>query len=125
MTALNLIHVEEPLLEFRFGQTLVYPRDGLFLYGPVDDGRPEINYGVIGTPAGIARLERWTQSVASFISSPLPRRGAKLIEAQHVPFPGFAAAYNSIWPIKPRTAVTTIDGEARRRPCASPIATRP
>ena len=30
MTALNLIHVEEPLLEFRYGQKLVYPRDGLF-----------------------------------------------------------------------------------------------
>ena len=86
MTALNLIHVEEPLLEFRYGQKLVYPRDGLFLYGPVDDGRPEINYGVIGTPAGIARFERWTQLVSSFISPPPPRRGAKLIEAQHVRF---------------------------------------
>ena len=83
-----------------------------FLYGPVDDGRPEINYGVIGTPAGIARFERWTQLVSSFISPPPPRRGAKLIEAQHVPFPGFAAAYNSAWPTKPRTVVTTIDGEA-------------
>jgi hypothetical protein len=44
MTALKLIHVKEPLLEFRFGQKLVYPRDGLFLYGPIDGGRPEINY---------------------------------------------------------------------------------
>ncbi len=112
MTALKLIHVKEPLLEFRFGQKLVYPRDGLFLYGPVDGGRPEINYGVIGTPAGIARLERWTQSIAGFIAPPPPRRGAKPVEPQHVPFPGFAAAYNSGWPVKPRTTVATIDGTA-------------
>lgn len=115
MTALDLIHVEEPLLEFGFGQKLVYPRDGLFLYGPVDGGRPEINYGAIGTPAGIARLERWTQMVAGFIPPPPPRRGARPIEPQHVAFPGFSAAYNSVWPIKPRTVVTTIDGEALRR----------
>lgn len=49
--------------------------------------------------------------VAGFIGPPPPRRGAKLIEAQHVAFPGFSATYNSIWPTKPRT-VTTIDGEA-------------
>jgi hypothetical protein len=101
-----------PLLEFRFGQKLVYPRDGLFLYGPIDGGRPEINCGVIGTPVGIARLERWTQSIAGFIAPPPRRRGAKPVEPQHVPFPGFAAAYNSGWPIKPRTAVATIDGAA-------------
>lgn len=112
MTALNLVHIEEPMLEFRFGQKLVYPRDGLFLYGPVDGGRPEINYGVIGTPAGVARLERWTQSVAGVIPPPAPRRGVRPIEPQHIAFPGFSAAYNSIWPAKPRTTVTTIDGEA-------------
>jgi hypothetical protein len=112
MRALKLIHVQEPLLEFRFGQKLVYPRDGLFLYGPVDGGRPEINYGVIGTPAGIARLQRWTQSIAGFIAPPQQRRGAKPVEPQHVPFPGFAAAYNSSWPLRPRTTIATIDGAA-------------
>jgi hypothetical protein len=112
MTAAKLIHIEEPLLEFRFGQKLVYPRDGLFLYGPVDGGRTEINYGVIGTPAGIARLKRWTHSIAGFIPPPPPRRGAKLVEPQHVPFPGFAPAYNSGWPTEPRTTIATIDGPA-------------
>jgi hypothetical protein len=55
-----------PLLEFRFGQKLVYPRDGLFLYGPVDGGRPEVHYGAIGTPAGLTRLEPWTGMVAGY-----------------------------------------------------------
>ena len=112
MTALPLVHIDEPLLEFRFGQKLVYPRDGLFLYGPVDGGRPEVHYGAIGTPAGLARLERWTTMVAGFLPPPPPRKGARLIEPQHVAFPGFSAAFNSVWPVKPRTTVATIDGEA-------------
>lgn len=112
MTPLNLIHISEPLLEFRFGQKLVYPRDGLFLYGPVDGGRSAVNYGAIGTPAGLARLERWTQLVAGFLPPPEPRRGARLIEPQHVAFPGFSAAYNSAWPTKPRAMISTVDGEA-------------
>lgn len=70
----RIVHVEEPLLEFRFGQKLVYPRDGLFLYGPVDGGRPAVNYGAIGTPAGLARLERWTQALGGFMPPPAPRK---------------------------------------------------
>jgi hypothetical protein len=77
MSALPLVHIDEPLLEFRFGQKLVYPRDGLFLYGPVDGGRPEVHYGAIGTPAGLARLERWTEMVAGFLAPPPPRKGAR------------------------------------------------
>lgn len=108
MTDLNLIHLPEPKLEFRYGQTLVYPRDGLFLYGPVDGGRPEIHYGAIGTPAGVDRLEKWAKALDGFIDVPPPRKGARAIEPQHIPFPGFAAAYNAKWPIKPRTVINTI-----------------
>jgi hypothetical protein len=112
MKELDLIHLPEPELEFKYGQTLVYPRDGLFLYGPVDGGRPEIHYGAIGTPAGIARLERWAKSLEGFIDVPPPRKGARPIEPQHVPFPGFAAAYNAPWPVKPRTVINTISETA-------------
>lgn len=112
MTALNLINLPEPQLEFKYGQTLVYPRDGLFLYGPVDGGRPEIHYGAIGTKIGIERLERWTKLIAGFVDIPQPRRGARLIEPQHVAFPGFSAAFNSPWPIKPKTVIDTIDPSA-------------
>lgn len=115
MNTPTLVHIDEPLLEFRFGQKLVYPRDGLFLYGPVDGGRPEVHYGAIGTPAGLARLERWTTMVADFLPPPPPRKGARLIEPQHVAFPGFSAAFNSVWPVKPRTTVATIDGEVLAR----------
>jgi hypothetical protein len=112
MTKLNLIHLPEPQLEFKYGQTLVYPRDGLFLYGPVDGGRPEIHYGVIGTKAGVDRLERWAKSLAGLIDVPPPRKGARPIEPQHVAFPGFSAAYNASWPTKPKTVVNTIDPSA-------------
>jgi hypothetical protein len=109
---LPLVYTPEPLLEFRFGQKLVYPRDGLFLYGPVDGGRPEIHYGAIGTPAGLARLQRWTSMVAGPLPPPSPRKGARPIEPQHVAYPGFAAAFDTPWPVKPRTTIATIDGEA-------------
>src|SRR6478735_3225526 len=98
MKKLDLILLPEPLLEFKHGQTLVYPRDGLFLYGPVDGGRPEIHYGAIGTKVGVERLERWANSIAEFVDVPPPRKGAKAIEPQHVAFPGFSAAYNALWP---------------------------
>ena len=75
---------------------------------------PRCNYGAIGTPAGLARLEHMdAKSVARFPATRQPPRKARdLIEPQHVAFPGFAAAYNSAWPAKPRTSIATIDGEA-------------
>jgi hypothetical protein len=110
MTALKVIHVDEPSLEFRFGQKLVYPRDGLFLYGPVDGGKPIVHYGAIGTPSGLARLEQWASLAAGMILPPLTRRGAKAIEPHHVLFPGFAAAFNTEWPVKPHSVIATVDG---------------
>jgi len=95
-----------------FASVRSWPRDGLFLYGPVDGGRREIHYGATGTPPGLARLERWTQVVASFLPPPPARKGARLIEPQHVAFPGFSAAFHSPWPVRPRTTVATIDDDA-------------
>jgi hypothetical protein len=112
MSKLDLIHIPEPLLEFRYGQKLAYPRDGLFLYGPVDEGRSQVKFGAIGTPDGIARLERWAESVGSLINAPPPRPHARAIEPQHVVFPGFAQAYNTGWSAKPHTKITSIDSSA-------------
>jgi len=115
MTSLKLTHIDEPYLEFRYGQQLYYPRDGLFLYGPVDGGRPEVHYGAIGTPAGVARLQHWAQTVGGFLPTPPLRRGARAVEPQHVAFPGFAPAFNAAWPTKPRTTITAIDQQALSR----------
>jgi hypothetical protein len=35
MNGPRLIHIPEPRLEFRLGQKTEYPRDGLYLFGPV------------------------------------------------------------------------------------------
>lgn len=104
-------YIDEPKLEFRYGQQLEYSRDGLYLYGPVDSGpspRP-IRYGFIGTKAGRSRFERWASQVSGFISTPAPRRGAKAKEPHHVPFPGFSEAFNAIWSSKPAKVVDDLD----------------
>jgi hypothetical protein len=105
MTAPRITRIPEPMLEFQYGQQLVYPRDGLFLFGPVDGGRPPINFGVIGTPAGVERFTRWMAGVGRFIAPPEGQEE----DGQHVPFPGFAAAFASEWPEKPRKVIDTID----------------
>ncbi|MBS0343556.1 MAG: hypothetical protein JSS56_23885 [Proteobacteria bacterium] len=113
----EVLHIEEPKLEFRYGQQLEYSRDGLFLYGPVDgiqSPRP-IRYGFIGTRAGRERFERWAQQVSSFIAPPPPRKGAKAIEPHHVPFPGFSEAFNALWTSVPHKVIDDLDeGELGR-----------
>jgi hypothetical protein len=106
-----LIHIAEPLLEFGFGQKRAYPRDGLFMYGPVDGGLRQIQYGAIGTPDGIRRLEQWAGSISAVIPPPDPRKGAREIEPQHVLFPGFAPAFGVQWPTKPHRVIATIDSK--------------
>lgn len=108
MNKLHLVRIPEPTLEFRYGQQLVYPRDGLFLFGPVDGGRPPVNFGVIGTKDGVKRFRRWMASVRSYISPPEGQE----TDPQHVPFPGFSAAFASGWPEEPRHVIDTIDEAA-------------
>lgn len=113
----QLIHVAEPKLEFRYGQELEYSRDGLYLYGPVDasqNPRP-IRYGFIGTKHGLDRFTRWARQVSSFIGTPPARRGAKLIEPHHVPFPGFSEAFNAIWADSPTHVIDDLDEEDLHR----------
>ena len=61
----NLLYLEEPLLEFKFGQKLTYPRDGLFLYGPVDDSKDTrlIRYGVVSTSSGYEHFKHWANQI--------------------------------------------------------------
>jgi hypothetical protein len=111
MSKPRLIHLPEPQLEFRFGQTVDYPRDGLYLFGPVDAMREprQVRYGVIGTPESLRRFKEWAAQVASFIDVPPPGRMSKLIEAHHVAFPGFGEAFHAIWPTEPPRTITDID----------------
>lgn len=109
----RLTHLGEPLLEFRYGQRLAYPRDGLFLYGPVGDvGQLKaVRFGVIGTAEGVRRFNVWSKRLRGFIDVPPPGRRSRAIEPQHVPFPGFAAAFHAEWPETPAAVVADLDAE--------------
>jgi hypothetical protein len=107
----QLTHISEPTLAFRHGQELEYSRDGLYLYGPIDaaeNPRP-VRYGFIGTCAGLERFTRWAKQVSSFIATPPSRKGAKALEAHHVPFPGFSEAFNVLWSSTPARVISDID----------------
>lgn len=95
-----LDHVEEPELEFGFGQLADYPRDGLLLFGPLRDPSlpTEVRYGVIGEPAGIGRLERWAARVAGFVPRFVPPRNPDA--EHHTAFPGFEAVFQARWPAR-------------------------
>lgn len=110
-------YFEEPLLQFKFGQKLVYPRDGLFLYGPVDESKDtkQIRYGVISTPNGLKRFKAWAKTMNGFIDIPKPGKRSRANNPQHVPFPGFTEAFGAEWPVEPVIALGDIDPDELSR----------
>src|SRR6185436_4254281 len=86
MSRLMLRQVKEPKLRFGHNQALEDPRDGLTLFGPLDEGTTYgVRPGVIGTPDGIRRFWRWVDA----IQRPIDDR-----KTSRPPFPGFEAAFN-------------------------------
>jgi hypothetical protein len=80
---------DEPALEFRYGQAVADPRDGLSIFGPYDADRPgqpkNLSYAVVGTQAGISAFAAWVQCV----QGPIVSAGIDLWP----PYPGFSAAF--------------------------------
>ena len=102
--------LDEPSLEFRYGQMLTDPRDGLSLFGPYDgdaSGHPaSVSYGLVGTPDGIELFLKWSEAMV------LPRVEAP--RDRHrlwPPYPGFEVAFGSTWQTQP-VWKHTIDREA-------------
>jgi hypothetical protein len=82
-------------LLFAHGQALDDPRDGLTLFGPLDEDRPYgIRFGVVGTPAGIELLKAWVKRAQEPITNSPPR-------VARPPFPGFEAAFRVPWDYRP------------------------
>lgn len=106
----HITHFGEPDLEFRFGQRFVYPRDGLYFFGPVGAAATlsTVSYGVIGTPVGIERFSKWANTLRRFIPIPPPSPRSRGVGAQHVPFPGFAEAFRAEWPAAPGSTIDSI-----------------
>ncbi|HUV30415.1 MAG TPA: hypothetical protein VMY05_04895 [Acidobacteriota bacterium] len=92
---MRLLYIQEPLIQFGYEQKLEDPRDGLTLFGPLDQGRPYgIRIGVVGTADGVRRFKVWARRMQSPISS-MPSTVA------HPLFPGFEAAFLIPWASEP------------------------
>ena len=98
---LSLTIIEEPSLEFRYGQSVIDPRVGLSIFGPIDSDLPShprnVSYGLVGTEQGIAKAIKF-----------LNRSNKEIISTEYyknnrlwIPFPGFQTAFNCQLPIKP------------------------
>ncbi len=94
----------EPLLEFRYGQALSDPHDGLSMFGPTDSDRPEhissVSYGLIATGDGAAMWGSFAERVRKAILTD-DGKDPRLWP----PFPGFEAAFNCCWPSTPTRTV--------------------
>ena len=96
----SIIVLNEPELEFRYGQWMIDPRDGLALFGPFDtdlSSRPgKLSYILIGTDAGIVHFRKWADAMnyPAFVPSEKNQR-------IWPPFPGFEAAFCSKWSSEP------------------------
>ncbi len=100
----KLIFFEEPQLLFRYNQGMPDPRDGLSLFGPLDEGKPHgIRVGVAGTTEGIRRISAYLSRLEQPVFSTAPHRNRPV-------FPGFEAAFGV--PCHPKPYVTTTISEA-------------
>lgn len=93
--SLRLIHVPEPLLGFGHGQLAEHPKDGLFLYGPLDRrSHPvQVRLGAIGTSGGVAYLERYLRELMHYVAVEPPRKTDKKERPHLSDFPGLEEAF--------------------------------
>lgn len=109
MTDLMLQHIEEPQLAFRYGQELEHPKDGLFLFGPLDDraNPAEMRIGIIGTPVGLTCFRTWAESIRRYIPSKDEN------EPHHAGWPGFQGVFGARWPEEPLVELTVSKSDVR------------
>ena len=92
--------LSEPELEFRFGQQVVHPRDGLALFGPYDADAPghpgAVSYGVVGTARNLELFAQWSDAMNRAWTD-APGNRLRLWPA----FPGFQAAFACAWRARP------------------------
>jgi hypothetical protein len=100
---MTLLKLDEPDLLFAHDQPLADPRDGLTLFGPLDEGKPYgIRAGIIGTSAGIKRFERYIET----LQRPIITEHTGITRPY---FPGFTAAFRIPWSTTPAATLTVDD----------------
>lgn len=101
---IELLKLKEPSLLFRHNQAIEDPRDGLTLFGTLDEGKPfGIRWGVIGTPDGIRRFKNWVQKINNPIYDIVDASQPK---DARPPFLGFETIFRVPWPSKPAIELT-------------------
>lgn len=91
-----LLQIPEPRVAVGYGQTSDYPKEGLFLFGPVAFERnPKVvRAGVVGTKEGIELFHAWSRQFTTFQSDSSGVRNS-------MPFPGFEAVFGARWSVDP------------------------
>jgi hypothetical protein len=113
----TVIHVDEPALLFGHGQNAEHPKDGLFLYGPLESNQnpARMDVGVVGTPEGLRRYSKWAESIERFIPLPPGDPKKKRNESNLFVWPGFEAVFGAGWPSKPFATCAVNPAELSRR----------
>lgn len=93
--SLQVLHFNEPQLEFAHRQLTAHPKDGLFLYGPHVKSKKsrEIRLGVIGTPKGIEYFREWLKKIKVKVEVPPPGKTEKKDRLHLANFPGLEEAF--------------------------------
>jgi hypothetical protein len=91
--------LDEPLLEFRYGQAMVEPHDGLAAFGPYDGDlgtHPDnISIAVAGTTGGTQAFRHFSEILAR----PIPGDDSR--PSLWPTYPGFEAIFDCRWPARP------------------------
>lgn len=105
---LPLLHLADPTLTFGLGQAVEDPRDGLLLFGPLDQGQPfGIRVGVIGTDTGISLYRDWARRIQGHLVD----HGSQIARP---PFPGFQTAFRVPWGVDPVLTISVPAAEIQR-----------
>ena len=93
-TSLQVIHIDEPQLQFGYDQVLDHPKDGLFLYGPHQiPKRRTISVGLIATEHGEKLFRNWLYQVLKGVKVPKPSKHEKIFRPHLSDFPGLEETY--------------------------------
>lgn len=118
----TLTRFDEPTLSFGYGEATEDPRDGLTLFGPLDEGKPYgVRAGAVGSSAAIERLARWIHTIQRPVVSAKVTQWEAESKWDHVeawerarpPFPGFEATFGIPWSSAPLVTCEVPDDELR------------
>lgn len=107
----ELLLLPEPALRFGMDQTSNDPREGLLLFGPLDDSRKptSMRVGVVGTLDGLFAYREWTGQIRRYMPTP------DISSPHQFSFPGFEAVFRTVWPEKPVIEIPLSQPEIARR----------